>query len=181
MLLFYHHFRKGLPHQMDINSYMNKQIPIKKYIEDALRASRLAVLATESDGQPHASLIAITPVGGIRQLIFVTYRDTRKFENLAQNGKVAVLIQGEDIYSQGRYKSFALTAFGNAHESKVSEFEEALHTHLERHPDLENFIRKNNFALIHIMVDTYQVVRDIDNVSWWSVTDLETSSSMVAF
>jgi nitroimidazol reductase NimA-like FMN-containing flavoprotein (pyridoxamine 5'-phosphate oxidase superfamily) len=166
---------------MVIDSCMNKQIPIKKYIEDALRTSRLAVLATESGGQPHASLIAITPVGSFRQLIFVTYRETRKFENLAHNDKVAVLIHGEDIYSQGRHRSFALTAFGTAHEIHISGYEEALHAHLERHPDLENFIRKNNFALILIMVDTYQVVRDIDNVSWWSVSDLETTSFMVAF
>lgn len=166
---------------MVIDSYMNKQVSIKKYIEDVLQASRLAVLATESNGQPHASLIAITPVSGFRQLIFVTNRETRKFENLAHNDKVAVLIQGEDIYNQGGPKSFALTAFGNAHESKISEFEEALHAHLERHPDLENFIRGKNFALIIIMVDKYQVVRDIDNVSWWSVSDLETTSSMIAF
>ena len=160
---------------------MNKQITIRRYIEDALRTSRLAVLATESDGQPHASLIAITPVGGFRQLLFVTYRETRKFENLAHNDKVAVLIQGDDLYSSGRHKSFALTAFGTARECKISGNEEALHAHLERHPDLENFIRENNFALILITVDTYQVVHDIDNVSWWSVSDLETTSFMVAF
>jgi nitroimidazol reductase NimA-like FMN-containing flavoprotein (pyridoxamine 5'-phosphate oxidase superfamily) len=166
---------------MVIDSTMSKHIPIKKYIEDALRASRLAVLATESNGQPHASLIAITPVNGFSQLIFVTYRETRKFENLAHNDKVAVLIQGEDTYSQGRHKSFALTAFGTAREIRISGYEEALHEHLERHPDLENFLRKNNFVLILIMVDTYQVVHDIDNVSWWSVSDLETTSFMVAF
>jgi nitroimidazol reductase NimA-like FMN-containing flavoprotein (pyridoxamine 5'-phosphate oxidase superfamily) len=154
---------------------MNKQITIRRYIEDVLRTSRLAVLATESDGQPHASLIAITPVSGFRQLLFVTYRKTRKFENLAHNDKVAVLIQGEDLYSSGRHKSFALTAFGKAREIEISGYEEVLHAHLERHPDLENFIRKNNFALILITVDTYQVVHDIDNVSWWSVSDLETT------
>jgi hypothetical protein len=77
MLWFYHHFRKGFLRQMVIDSCMNKQIPKKKYIEDALRTSRLALLATECDGQLHASLIATTPVGGFRQLIFVTYRNTR--------------------------------------------------------------------------------------------------------
>ena len=166
---------------MNIDSYMSKQVPIKKFIEDTLQCGKLAVLATEKDGQPHASLIAITPVGGFRQLLFVTYRETRKFENLAHNDRVAVLIQGEDLYSSGRHKSFALTAFGTAREFKISGNEEALHAHLERHPDLENFIRENNFALILITVDTYQVVHDIDDVSWWSVSDLETTSFMVSF
>jgi len=158
---------------------MNKHIPIKKYIEDVLGASLLAVLATESEGKPHASLIAITPVNGCRQLIFVTYRNTRKFYNLQHNGKVAVLIQGEDPYKSGHQKSFALTAFGNAREILISEHEEAIQTHLERHPDLENFMRGKDFALILITVDTYQVVRDIENVSWWSVSDLDTSTSFI--
>lgn len=165
---------------MVIDTNMGKHIPIKTYVEDALRASRLAVLATERDGQPHPSLIAITPVGGFRQLIFVTYRNTRKFENLVHNSKVAVLIQGEDLCISGRQSSYALTAFGTAQEIQTSEHEEALQTHLERHPDLENFMKKKDFALILITVDAYQVVRDIDNVAWWSAADLDTNSDMIA-
>ncbi len=166
---------------MASDSSMSKQIPIKQYIEDALQASRLAVLATEKDNQPHASLIAITPVNGLRQLIFVTSSNTRKFQNLQYNGKVAVLIQGEDPYKSGQNRSVAMTAFGIAQEILASDHAELLNEHLNRHPDLENFMQKMDFALILITVDTYQVVRDIDNVSWWPVSDLDTTSSMVSF
>ena len=61
---------------------MPDSIPLTEIIGDLLKASRLAVLATEGNGQPHASLIAITPVHGIGQMIFATYRNTRKFKNL---------------------------------------------------------------------------------------------------
>jgi hypothetical protein len=155
---------------------MSNHIPIKKYVEDALLAARLAVLATACDGQPHTSLIAITPVNGMRQLIFVTSRNTLKFHNLQNNGKVAVLIQGEDLNRSGHRKSSALTAFGMAHEILISDHEEVVQTHLERHPDLRNFMQKRDFALILIKVDKYQVVRDIENVSWWTVSDLESTS-----
>jgi hypothetical protein len=162
------------------DSAMSKQIPIKQYVQDALQVSRLAVLATERDGQPHASLIAITPVNGLRQLIFMTYRNTRKFQNLEQNNKVAVLIQGEDLYRSGQRKAFALTAFGIAREILISEHEEALQIHLQRHPDLVDFMLKKDIALILISVDSYQIVRDIENVSWWPVSDLDTTSFLVA-
>ena len=66
---------------------------LRKVVEAALESSRFAVLATEGAGQPHASLIAITPFESYRQLIFATYRDTRKFSNLAINRKVAVLFE----------------------------------------------------------------------------------------
>ena len=150
---------------------MRNQIPIIEYIGGLLKASRLAVLATERDGQPHASLIAITPVQGFRQMIFATYRNTRKFENIVHNGRVAVLIQGEDFYSSGRKKVFALTAFGHALEVVISEQEEAMHVHMERHPDLLNFLRSGEFALIRIKVEAYQIVRGIDDVTWLNVED----------
>jgi nitroimidazol reductase NimA-like FMN-containing flavoprotein (pyridoxamine 5'-phosphate oxidase superfamily) len=158
---------------------MSQQIPIKKYVEDVLRASKLAVLATERDGQPHASLIAITSVGGFRQLVFLTYRKTRKFENLAHNDKVAILIQGEDIYASGQQKSFALTAFGNAHESLISEHDDILHKHLEKHPDLAGFIQNKDYALVLVTVMSYQLVQGINDVTWFSVSDLEKSPSFV--
>ena len=150
---------------------MNNPIQIKKYIEGILQTCRLAVLATEAHGQPHASLIAITPLQGFRQIIFATYRNTRKFENILHNGRVAVLIQGEDLESSNQQKGFALTAFGHAQELEISALEEAVHAHLIRHPDLESLMHSGGFVIIRIKVETYQVVRGIDDVTWWPVED----------
>ena len=41
-----------------------------------LNSVGFAVLATERAGQPHTSLVAITPVDGWHRLVFATYRDT---------------------------------------------------------------------------------------------------------
>jgi hypothetical protein len=116
-------------------------------------------------------LIAITAFQGFRQIIFATYRKTRKFENILHNGRVAVLIQGEDLDSSNQQKGFALTAFGHAQEIGISELEEAKHDHMERHPDLESMLNSGDFAFIRIKVEAYQVVRGIDDVSWWPVED----------
>ncbi len=150
---------------------MKNPMQISKYIEGILQTYRLGVLATEAHGQPHASLIAITPVQGLRQIIFATYRNTRKFKNILHNGRVAVLIQGEDLDSSNQQKGFALTAFGDTQEVGISELEEAMHDHLERHPDLVSLLNSGDFALIRIKVEAYQVVRGIDDVTWWPVED----------
>lgn len=150
---------------------MRKQIPVKEFIGGLLKASRLAVLATEGNGQPHASLIAFTPVSGFRKIIFVTYKSTRKFENLKLNGRVAVLIQGEDKDSSGQKKIFALTAFGHASEVVISEHEEAVKEHIERHPDLANLITSSDLVMFLINVEVYQIVLGIDDVSWFNVDD----------
>lgn len=69
---------------------MYNTTPIAEFIGGLLKDCRLAVLATEGSGQPHASLIAITPFRGLREIIFATYKNTRKYGNLKLNGRVAV-------------------------------------------------------------------------------------------
>jgi len=150
---------------------MNNPISISEYIKNVLQTCKLAVLATEGNGQPHASLIAITPISAFRQMIFATYRNTRKFENLLINGKVAVLIQGEDTDSSFKQKGFALTAYGNAQEVGKADYEEVMRAHLEKHPDLADFLQSVDLAFMRIKVETFQVVRGLDDVTWWPVED----------
>jgi general stress protein 26 len=151
---------------------MSQQMPIKKVIETALQSNRFAVLATEGEGQPHASLIAITPIESYRQLIFATYRNTRKFRNLALNGKVAVLFEIKNTDETGLKNSFVITAFGNAEETMIEENDSRLNNHLKRHPDLESFLRSKDCALVLVTVEAYQIVYDIDNVIWWPLDSL---------
>ena len=150
---------------------MCNSTPITEFIGGLLKACRLAVLATEGKGQPHASLIAITPVRGFRQMIFATYKNTRKFKNLKLNGRVAVLIQAEDKDNSGQKKIFALTAFGRAFEVGISEYEEAVHDHIERHPNLACLFQSPDFALFLLKVEAYQIVRGIEEVYWFNVED----------
>jgi heme iron utilization protein len=151
---------------------MSKLNAVKTYIEDIFKISRFAVLATEADGQPHASLIAVTPIEGFRKLIFATYRNTRKYNNLVHNGKVAVLIESIDINRAGPNKSFVLTAFGHVEEIELQDKNMVFNAHLERHPELLDFLQSKDCVLVQIKVDTYQVVRGIEDVEWWTIDDL---------
>ena len=150
---------------------MNKPISISEYIKNVLQTCKLAVLATEGEGQPHASLIAITPVAEFRQMLFATYRNTRKFENLLKNGRVAVLIQGEDTDLSYKQTGYALTAYGHALEVDKSDYEEVMKVHVQRNPDLADSLLSADLAIILIKIETYQVVRGFDDVSWWPVGD----------
>ena len=145
---------------------------IKSYIEDIFKTRRFAVLATEGDGQPHASLVAVTPMEGFRKLIFATYRNTRKYSNLVRNGKVAILVERIKINSSGLQECTVLTAFGHVEEIKDGEENIVFGAHLGRHPELAAFMKSEDCSLVRIKVDTYQVVRGIDDVEWWTTDDL---------
>jgi heme iron utilization protein len=155
---------------------MKRVNAIKTYIEDIFKISRYAVLATEGDGQPHASLIAVTPMENFRKLIFATYRNTRKYQNLTHNGKVAVLVESIDINRSGLKDSFVLTAFGQVEDIEINGKNLVLEAHLDRHPGLLSFLQSEDCSLVRIKVDTYQVVRGIDDVEWWTIDDLDAPS-----
>jgi general stress protein 26 len=155
---------------------MSKHIAIKTYIEDIFKISRFGVLATEGDRQPHASLIAITPMDGYRKLVFATYRNTQKFNNITHNGKVAVLIESIDINRSGLKESFVLTAIGDTEHIDISEKNTFFDAHLKRHPGLLSFMQSEDCSLIRIKVNKYQVVRGIDDVEWWTIDDLDAPS-----
>ena len=43
--------------------------------------------------------------------------------------------------------------------------------HLKRHPDQADFLISEDLAIMRIKVETFQVVRGIDDVTWWPVGD----------
>jgi len=154
---------------------MSHQTLIKDYVADALRTNILAVLATEGDGPPHACLIAITPMDGLLDLIFATYRDTRKYNNLINNGKLAILFDNICTKRLSQPDINVLTAFGYAKEVDIAISVAALQTHLLRHPELESFLLSIDCAIFQVKVDTYQLVQGIDDIRWWTSDDLETN------
>jgi len=151
---------------------MNKQSTIKESIEVVLKTSGFAVLATEGNGQPHASLIAITPFENLRQIIFATYRNTLKYRNISHNNKVAVLIESGDDKRKVLQKSIFLTIIGHAEEISTDENEAAYQAHLKRHPEMESFMLSSDCALIRVIAHSYQIVKGVDDIRWITTDEL---------
>jgi hypothetical protein len=45
--------------------------------------------------------------------------------------------------------------------------------HLQQHPQLLAFMQSADCAVVQIKVDSYQVVRGIDDVEWWTIDALD--------
>lgn len=151
---------------------MNMQSTIREYIEAVLKTSGFAVLATEGNGQPHTSLIAITPFGNFRQIIFATYRNTLKYRNISGNNKVAVLIEGGYFNMKGLKESIVLTIIGHTEEISITGNEAPYQAHLKRHPEMESFMLSSDCALIRVIARSYQVVHGIDDIRWITADEL---------
>ena len=150
---------------------MSNQSISKDFVEEALRTNDLGVLATEGDGQPHASLIAVTPMDDCVHLIFATYRSTRKYKNLINNGKLAILFENRSIKSLSEPYITVVTAFGYAKEVDIAVSDLVRNAHLLRHPELESFLLETDCTIFVVKVNAYQMVRGIDDINWWYIND----------
>ena len=142
---------------------------IQDTIRRVLERNRLAVLATQRDGQPHASIIAFTPLEGLRFLVFATYRDTLKYKSIREDRRVAILIEDRAGDARRSDRRPVITAVGEVIKTPAEDRQAHIATHLARHPDLERFLSSPDCEFVHVAVHSYQVVNDIDDVRWYAI------------
>ncbi|MEW5825821.1 MAG: pyridoxamine 5'-phosphate oxidase family protein [Candidatus Bipolaricaulota bacterium] len=138
-------------------------------IQRVLERNRFAVLATQRDGQPHASLIAFTPLEGLRFLAFATYRQTVKYASIQKDRRVAILVEDRGRDARHADRRLVLTALGEAIETPLGERPAHLATHAARHPELAEFLSSPDCQFVRVAIHAYQVVGGVDDVRWYRV------------
>ncbi len=143
---------------------MESEKGLRKTLSRLLDHCRLAVLATHRDGQPYASLVAFAVTDDLRYLYFATPRSTRKFTNLAVDGRIALLISDDANQVEDFHRAMAVTAVGVGREVEGEEKERALELYLGKHPYLEDFVRAPTCALVELRARSFFLVRHFQNV-----------------
>lgn len=146
-----------------------KRNELESTIRRVLERNHLAVLATQHLGQPHASLMAFSYLDDLHTLIFATYRATRKYRSLLDDGRVALLIYDENGETAHPGQRIVITAVGLGSEVPQAECSVLSAIHLARHPALQQFLDAPDCALVRVAVEAYQVVGAIDDVQWYRV------------
>ena len=137
---------------------------MKEDLKNLFASQRLAVLATQTEGQPYTSLVAFTAGEDLRQLFFATTRATRKYANLNADSRVAMLIDNRANEAADFRLAMAVTATGKAEEIEGQEREKASRLYLAKHPQLEEFVSSPSCALLRISVDRYYVASRFQKV-----------------
>jgi len=137
---------------------------IQTLIRDLFASQNLAVLATHSQEQPYASLVAFVVANDLKYLYFVTPKTTRKFANLVINPQVAVLINSSTNQSADFHRAISVTAVGQAEEVAAADREQLLPFYLAKHPYLEEFAKSPTSAFVQVTVRSYYIVKNFQNV-----------------
>jgi len=134
-------------------------------LKELLASQRFAVLATESETGPYASLIAFAAATDLSHIGFVTMRATRKFSHLAAHPRVALLFDDRSNRDIDVREAMAVTAQGTARElTDEGARALALDEFVAKHPHLASFAATPGCALVRVVVDTYYVVTHFQSV-----------------
>ena len=143
---------------------MDPSQEIRDRLKDLCTSQKLAVVSTQSGGQPYASLVAFVASDDLRHIFFVTARTTRKFANLARDPRVAVLINSSTNEESDFHEAVSITVTGIAEELKNPERQDILKLYLSKHPYLDDFAKSPSCALIRVAARSYYMVQNFQNV-----------------
>ncbi len=143
---------------------METSAEIQNRVRKLFESQKLAVVATQTGGQPYASLVAFVATEDLRHIFFVTARTTRKFSNLTSDSRVAVLVNSSANQESDFHDAISITVTGNAEEIKDAEWQSILKLYLSKHPYLEDFVRSPSCALIRVTARSYYMVQNFQNV-----------------
>ncbi|MBW2468683.1 MAG: pyridoxamine 5'-phosphate oxidase family protein [Deltaproteobacteria bacterium] len=148
---------------------METSADIQNRLRNLFESQKLAVVATQTGGQPYTSLVAFVAADDLRHIYFVTARTTRKFSNLTSDSRVAVLVNSSINQESDFHDAISITVTGNAEEIEGSERQPILELYLAKHPYLEDFARSPSCALIRVAARSYYMVRNFQNVMEFNI------------
>jgi heme iron utilization protein len=139
-------------------------IPILEQLRELFASQRLAVLATDHGGQPYLSLVAFAASDDMRQILFATNRDTRKFANLQANNRVSLLLDNRSNQVLDFSSAIAVTLLGVGEELREAERPVGEALYLAKHPHLEEFVTSPGCALVTVHLHSCYLVSRFQNV-----------------
>lgn len=137
-------------------------------MKELLKRKDLCVLATESEGVPHCSLMSYAVSGDGREVWMLTRVETKKYRNLLANPNVSLLV---DTRGDQRPRAMALTVSGRFELPGSPEREAGIRRRLvERHPDLADLAKDPAARVLVIRVRSFQL---LDGISEAHFRDLD--------
>ena len=158
-------FARGCGHPLPPKELIMTQPIAWDEVAALLAGQQFGVLGSNRHGHAYASLVAFAASPNGRCLYFATTRATRKYHNLVEDERVALLIDNRTNRPEDLYAAAALTAYGRAEEVPAADHPDVVELYLAKHPLLKAFILSPGTAMFQITVENYHLVRQFQQVT----------------
>jgi len=130
-------------------------------IKQLLTTQKTGVLATLSPTYPYTTLVAFVIIDDWRSLLFMTPRETQKYENLQNNNAISFLIDNRMNTPSDFSQATTLTILGKAAEVDKQDYQES---YLQQHPELSDFFHHPKSAMMKVTIEYFLLVKDFQTV-----------------
>jgi hypothetical protein len=137
---------------------------LRRVLHDLMTTQNFGVLCTQSQGQPHGSLMCFAASDDLARVWFATDRHTRKFEHMHADNRVAFLVENTGNRPSDTFEAVVVTSTGKVDELDGVEKNAALERYLAKNPLLTAFVTSPSCALLQLSVGIYQVVTRFQEV-----------------
>jgi heme iron utilization protein len=144
--------------------HMDETARLQEFLKNLFRSQRLAVLATQDEGQPYGNLLAFAATDDLQHILFATDRATRKYAYLSSNPRIAMVIDNRSNREIDFRQASAVTATGVVKEVAGPDRQRFQDLYLSKHPYLSDFVTSAACALLKVEVETYYVVSKFQKV-----------------
>lgn len=151
------------------DAFRHDEHNITSRIKELLQKESFAVLCTHGEGQPYGSVVAYAYTTDLQKIVFATPIATRKFRNLVECERVALVVDSRDRYPGQLHSVEAVTITGRAQHSMPEEMaSEYIHLLVARHPDLKSFCESTSTAVFRVDAAHFIYVTRFQDVYHWS-------------
>jgi hypothetical protein len=142
--------------------------PLPERIRHVVKGEPYAVLSTQGDGQPYASIVAFAMTDDFRTAVFATPIATRKYRLLTACDRVALLIDNRCKHPDNMMRIEAITATGRAIRVEPGDASDRWSgVLLAKHPHLTGFVSSPSVALFRIEIVRFFHVERFQEVHEW--------------
>ncbi|MFW9834955.1 MAG: pyridoxamine 5'-phosphate oxidase family protein [Candidatus Thorarchaeota archaeon] len=143
---------------MDINP------EVKRRIDKVLNSQSIAVLGTSKENEPYSSLVGFVVTDDMRELVFATMRQRLKYENMAVNPRVTLMIDDRSEQNNDFNETTSITIIGTAEDVMGDDREGYASMLVQKHPILADFVSFPDCAVMRVKIDKIYVVSDFESV-----------------
>lgn len=144
------------------------EMTVEEGIRSLCEGESFAVLATQGEGQPYASLIGFATSPDLTHLVFATPKQTRKYALLEKDNRVALLVDNRASKTGSINHLSALTITGKGEILTKEEDKDKWGKLLtDKHPYLSDFVASSATAIVVVQVYRYFYVRRFQEVTEW--------------
>ena len=137
---------------------------VRDILKGLLESQKLAVLATQRDGQPYCNLVAFAVTSDLKYVVFATPKRSQKYESMVKDSRISMLVDNRTGQDTDFQQAVAATIIGLAEDAPKTDSDHLLTLYLRKHPKLKEFVSSDDCALMRMSVDVYRMVRKFQEV-----------------